>query len=78
MIELQSDLLSTIFIILSLDRLLNLLTLIQKQCLADRPMIYYYICLINKPWNIKMCLINSSKSGQFHEIFQIISIFLSA
>ena len=38
MIELQSDLLS----ILTLDRLLHLSTLVQKQYLAGRPIIFLY------------------------------------
>ena len=38
MSELQSNLLS----ILTKDRLLNLPTLVQKQCLAGRPMILLY------------------------------------
>ena len=46
MIELQSDLLY----ILTLDRLLNLSTLVQKECLAGRPIILLYTeHLITKP-----------------------------
>ena len=45
-IELHSDLLS----ILILDRLLNLPTLVQKQCLVGRPMTLLYTeYLITKP-----------------------------
>ena len=56
MIELQSDLLS----ILTLNRLLNLPTLAQKQCFAGRPKILLYTeHPLTKLQNIKMCIISS-------------------
>ena len=55
-IELQSDLLS----ILTLDRQLNLPSLVQEQCLAGRSMILLYTeHLITELCNINMCIISN-------------------